>query len=523
MDYFKLLDLGREPFSNSPEPGLFYQSPQHMECLQKLELSIRLRRGLSIIVGDVGAGKTTICRQMIRGFADDSNVETYLILDPSFSRSIDFLRTVAEMLGIESKDPALTEWRLKEKIKNHLFDKGVGEGKTLVLIIDEGQKIPEFCLETLREFLNYETNEHKLLQIVIFAQKEFYSLLNGHRGFADRVNLLYELRPLNFSDTRGMIRFRLDTAREKEAEKKIRFTLPALWAIHRATGGYPRKIVGLCHRTILALIIQNRSKAGFSLVRSCARGREIPQKSWQVPTVAVLGCLLITVVGLDVGYNLLLTGEPEQQIRGVVMQPGDAVAISAKAQLTAPPPPVSVQVQRQQGAPAEDNLLSHPESCPESLGWLIVKKDETICKVIRGLYGTDCTGDRIALVRKANPHINNPDLIEPGTMLKFPATPADCSSLLKGGCLVVLARRDNLEDAHTAYRSYLGKTDPIQIFPHWDRREGLQFDVILKKGFTNESAARNAIDRLPSPIDSEARVIHSWDDNTVFFSTVVFG
>ncbi|MBN2397682.1 MAG: AAA family ATPase, partial [Deltaproteobacteria bacterium] len=499
----------------------FYQSPQHVECLQKLELSIRLRRGLSIVVGDVGAGKTTICRQMIRGFAEDSDVDAYLILDPSFGRSIDFLRSVAEILGIENVGPDLTEWHLKERIKNRLFDKGVGKGKTLVLIIDEGQKIPEFCLEILREFLNYETNEHKLLQIVIFAQKEFYPLLEAHRGFADRVNFLYELRPLSFSDTRGMIRFRLDNAREKEAEKDIRFTLPALWVIHRATGGYPRKIVGLCHRIILALIIQNRLRADFFLARSCARGRELPGKSWKMPAVAVLGCLLITVVGMDFGYNLFFTQEPAQPIRGVVMQPGEAVAIPVKSQREQPSPPISVKVPQQEVIPVEEKQIGHTEPYPESLGWLIVKKDETICKVIRGLYGADCTGDRVASVRKANPHIGNPDIIEPGTMLKLPATPADESSLR--GYLVALERRDNLEDAHTVYRSYRGKTDPIQIFPHWNAREGLQFDIILKKGFADEDTARSAIDRLPSSIASKAHVLHSWDGDTVFFSTVAPG
>ena len=84
-----------------------------------------------------------------------------------------------------------SEWQLKEKIKNYLFQKGVDEKKTVVLIIDEGQKLPFFCREILREFLNYETNENKLLQIVIFAQNEFSRILKSHANFADRVNQFY--------------------------------------------------------------------------------------------------------------------------------------------------------------------------------------------------------------------------------------------------------------------------------------------------------------------------------------------
>jgi len=79
-----------------------------------------------------------------------------------------------------------SEWQLKEYIKKYLFRKGVDEKKTVVLIIDEGQKLPEFCMEILREFLNYETNEFKLLQIVIFAQNEFRQILKAHANFADR-------------------------------------------------------------------------------------------------------------------------------------------------------------------------------------------------------------------------------------------------------------------------------------------------------------------------------------------------
>ncbi len=527
MDYFSVLDFSREPFSNSPEPEFFYQSPQHVECLQKLELSVRLRRGLNTVIGDVGAGKTTICRQIIRRFADDKNVETYLMLDPYFGRPIEFLRAIVDILGIAGGSPDLTEWHLKEKIKNHLHDKGVGAGKTLVLIIDEGQKIPDFCLEILREFLNYETNEHKLLQIIIFAQKEFYRVLEEHTGFADRINFSYDLRPMNFTDTRAMIRFRLDTARGEDAGKDVRFTFPALWAIYRVTGGYPRKIVGLCHRIILALIIQDRLKAGRALVRFCARRGETRTRSWKMALAAVLGGVLITLIGLDFGHNFLLTEVPKRAGSWVVQQPVDAVAIPVKvppqaAPLTAPGPAHAERYPSQAISHAEEEPPP-AERPPESLGWLIVKRDGTICKVIRGVYGGDCTPERIALMRKANPHIQNPDKVEPGAMLKLPAVPSDFRPALERCCRVAVARRDNLEDAYGVYRGYLGHLPSIQVFPHWNGREGLQFDIILKEGFADERSARGAIAELPPSVSSGARIIKGWDKDTVFFSTVASG
>src|SRR3990172_7514078 len=280
MEYFKILNLIKEPFSNSPEPEFFFQSVKHVRCLQKLELAIRLRRGLNVVMGRVGTGKTTLCRHLIAQFVEASQdadaVETHLLMDPAFSTPLELLSTVAMSFGITGKrkrptaaDPALTDWQLKESIKDYLFKKGVDEKKIVVLIIDEGQKMPDFCLEILREFLNYETNENKLLQIVIFAQPEFQQILNRLENFAHRINLLYALEPLNFRETRDMIRFRLTQAGEPGYTPRL-FTLPGLLAVYLATSGYPRKIITLCHQAILAIIIQNRSKAGWFLVRSCA-------------------------------------------------------------------------------------------------------------------------------------------------------------------------------------------------------------------------------------------------------------
>ena len=104
MDYFKILNLNREPFSNSPEPEFFFQSSEHLACLQQLELAIRLRRGLNVVMGDVGTGKTTLCRELILRFAeseeDRNEVETHLLLDPAFSTPREFLATVATTFGL---------------------------------------------------------------------------------------------------------------------------------------------------------------------------------------------------------------------------------------------------------------------------------------------------------------------------------------------------------------------------------------------------------------------------------------
>lgn len=269
MDYFNILNLIKEPFSNSPDPDFFYQSRQHQGCLQQLEISLRLRRGLNVVIGDVGIGKTTICRQLIRRFADSDDTETHLILDPNYLSPEEFTYAVAEKFGGDKPVYGMDTIQVKERIKQYLFRQGVNEQKNVVLIIDEGQKLPMFCLEILREFLNYETNQHKLLQIVIFAQAEFEKTIKAHAYFADRINFFHRLKTLNFSDTRAMILYRLRQSSDGTKPLPI-FSFLAFWAIYSATGGYPRKIVNLCHQCIVAMLVQNRNEADWLLVRGCA-------------------------------------------------------------------------------------------------------------------------------------------------------------------------------------------------------------------------------------------------------------
>lgn len=270
MNYFEILNLKTEPFSNSPDPGFFYRSESHGECLHKLEIALRLRRGLSVVLGDVGTGKTTLCRQLLRALADDERVAAHLVLDPSFSTVDEFLRVLHEMIVGQAPPPGASTWQMKEGVKNALYHQGVDQDRIVVLIVDEGQKLNPESMELLRELLNYETNEAKLLQIVIFAQSEFEAMAAARPNFQDRINDLYRLGPLDLKDTREMVRFRLERAKSGYVTPEL-FTPGAYRVLHRATGGYPRKIIKLCHKVVLALLLQNRTKAGTSVVKACAR------------------------------------------------------------------------------------------------------------------------------------------------------------------------------------------------------------------------------------------------------------
>ena len=221
MDYYKLFDFKIEPFSNSPDPRLFYQSKNHLKVLQKLEISIRLKRGLNVVIGDIGLGKTTVSRQMIKNISNDKSIEYYLILDPGFRDSYGFLFHILQLMEKTAPDPDVDENTIKEKIKSFLFTHGIDNNKNIVLIIDEGQKLSLDNLEVLRELLNFETNDQKLLQIVIFAQNEFEQSLNKVKNFQDRINFRYNLTTLNFEESKKLIQYRLHKSFVTGKKKKL--------------------------------------------------------------------------------------------------------------------------------------------------------------------------------------------------------------------------------------------------------------------------------------------------------------
>lgn len=519
MDYFRILNLKKEPFSNSPEPEFFFQSMKHVGCLQKLELAVRLRRGLNVVIGDVGTGKTTLCRQLILKFAvseyDSGNTETHLIMDPAFTNSVEFLSAVALTFGIPFSGNGDSEWQFKENIKKYLWKKGVDEGKIVVLIIDEGQKLPDFCLEILREFLNYETNEYKLLQIVVLAQREFEQTLKRYKNFADRVNLYYFLEPLNFRETCGMVRFRIAKA-GNTGETPSLFTYPGLFALYLATKGYPRKIVTLCHQVILALIIQNRSKAGWFMVRSCAGRVSIKHgKGFRLLIATSLAALFVIIVAAGLFFGRISDSKPVKEIpdtaSGIVKE---KESFSGMQPQKIPLPEAVAETSHEQPAPAK--------IMPDSLGKLTVKGGRTVWWMLRDFYGEFDDGQFKAVVL-ANPHIKNLDKVNAGEVVNLPALTVKSNPLPAGKYLVRVAADDNIEKVYELYRNYKELLPSLRFLPYWNSREGLMFAVFLKDGYNNMESARNTAEKLPQPLASNAGVLEKSDDDTVFFTNPGYG
>jgi type II secretory pathway predicted ATPase ExeA len=268
MEYYERLGLAREPFSNSPDPDFLFYSRQHIDCLQQMEIAVRLRRGLNIVVGPVGTGKTTLIRRLIKDMGADRSVRLHLVLDPYFKSAHAFLRMLCSQVLGTLPDRRLNAYSLKEQLKGELFRRGVEENLLSVLVVDEAQKMTPECLEVLRELLNYETNNRKLLQILLFAQPEIEPVVRSMENFMDRVNTFVRLKPLSLREARAMIDYRLEMASDEHRGVPRLFTPAGVRVLHKAAGGYPRKLVRLCHKAMLALLIQKRRRVSWSLART---------------------------------------------------------------------------------------------------------------------------------------------------------------------------------------------------------------------------------------------------------------
>jgi general secretion pathway protein A len=264
MSYFKVLGLEKEPFSTSPDPEFFFRSSSHDTALKRLEISIRLRRGLNLILGDVGTGKTTLLRTLLHTFKDENDFIFHMILDPSYKSEFQFLLSFVRMFGITPSFRSTLDF--KESLEKYLFQKGVEENKTIILLIDEGQNISAENLEVLRMLLNYETNEYKLLQLVIMAQVELLGRIKRIRNFMDRITLKYTINPLDELETKEMIEFRLKKA-GFNGQGNL-FTDGAVGLIYQNTQGYPRKIAMLCHDCLETIVMRERAVVDEEIVSS---------------------------------------------------------------------------------------------------------------------------------------------------------------------------------------------------------------------------------------------------------------
>ncbi len=557
MSYYSLLGLRQEPFSNSPDPDLLYRSPHTARCLHELEIAVRLHRGLNVIFGQVGTGKTTICRELLRQLSDDPRIRTFLILDPGYRTQLEFVRALGTTLGVpEPQRDTLQAY--KDGIQNWLLTRVDEHGETVALLIDEGQKIRDDCLEILRELLNFETNTAKLLQIVLFAQTELKSRMQSVPNLMDRINWRYELGPLSRSQTRAMIDYRLAKSRLEDSQP-IRLTRPAAWTIYRHTRGYPRKIIHLCHHTLLIMASRQtetmRRKWVMQYLAEHHASRPLATRRLGLALLGIAAAtsvFLVTVWGSSISISPELKPlSPAANESGLLsaksehaLNPGPHVAAGLRPAGLEKAAPHSLNRKEKEG---KKELLSQVTSLsgvtntddqdttanwPQELGTIPLFPQDSIWNLAGTVYNTRNTGlqtrDIIPAIRQANPQLKDLDRLKPRTPIHLPLLPG-LASLAPQQCRISVFHSRNLAACYTRYQelsSIWKKNAPgLQFLALWDHRLGLRFHLLAGPGFEAPPQAMLAKKDLPAQVLDHIQVLDWTGNNTrpVIFSSLGSG
>lgn len=259
--YLEYYGLNEPPFDITPNPRFLFYSPKHREAFNHLLYGIRERKGFIQLTGEVGAGKTTICRSMLEQLGP--HWESALILNPMLDAD-DLIKSIAMEFGIFVRGMDLDRLEIIAMLNEFLL--GLVEKKRdAVLIIDEAQDLSDELLEQVRLLSNLETYERKLLQIVLMGQPELRDRLNDPKlkNLRQRITVRYHLSPLQFSELGQYIQHRLSVAGSKGAPY---FTTPALWRIHRYSEGVPRVVNAVCDKCCLAGFVQQRETINYRMV-----------------------------------------------------------------------------------------------------------------------------------------------------------------------------------------------------------------------------------------------------------------
>lgn len=263
QDYFGFSEM---PFHVTPNPRFLFLSPTHEEALQHLRYGIEDKKGFIVLTGEVGCGKTTLCRKLLEELEANRQCDTALLLNPRISET-QLLRGIMKELGEESK--ARSKNDLLDKMNDLLLER-IDQGREIVLIIDEAQNLSFEVMEMLRMLSNLETYEQKLLQIILIGQPELNTKLKEDRlrQLRQRILVHYDLKPLNSAEVQLYIRHRMSLA---GSNGQPQFTDRAIKKIAKGSLGIPRMINNLCDKSLLASFIRNGNDVNWWDVRKALK------------------------------------------------------------------------------------------------------------------------------------------------------------------------------------------------------------------------------------------------------------
>ncbi|MBI2889739.1 MAG: AAA family ATPase [Nitrospirae bacterium] len=265
MAYLNFYRLKEEPFSNAPLAHFFFTSEEHQRALARLGHAARSMKGLALVVGDIGSGKTTLARRMLEELPEDEFIASLLVIVHSNVSQEWLLRKVAIQLGVDRPQEE------KVALMSQLFERLVRiqqEGKKAVVIIDEAQMLrdPEI-FEEIRGMLNLETGAGKLITFIMFGLPEIEGCMAQDAALAQRVAIRVSLRPLDRATMEEYVGHRMQVGGSSQSP----FTADAIDMIYHHSGGIPRLVNTLCDNALLEGFLRSREQIDMELVQEVAR------------------------------------------------------------------------------------------------------------------------------------------------------------------------------------------------------------------------------------------------------------
>lgn len=316
MSYLDHFGLTAEPFSNAPVSRFYFNAPQHQQALTRLLYAVSSMKGLAVLVGDIGAGKTTLARRMLDSLPEEEYEAALLVIIHSGITASWILRRIALQLGVEN--PAQEKLALLSQLYQRLLQI-YEQGRKAVVLIDEAQMLEtRELMEEFRGLLNLEVPERKLISFVFFGLPEIEKNLKLDPPLAQRVAMRYRLEPFNADSTEAYIKHRMRLA----GSPRSPFTSDAMEAVHRRASGTPRVINTLCDNALFEAFLSRSQEIKASLIEQIADN-----------------------LGLETGKNVA----PE--------------VVSAPAPAVAPPAPPAASFQQSPGIPSA--IRRDPEAAVE--------------------------------------------------------------------------------------------------------------------------------------------------------------
>ena len=372
--YLEHFNLTERPFSITPDPRFLYMSARHREALAHLLYGLGDGGGFVQLTGEVGTGKTTICRCLLEQIPE--NVDLAVVLNPKVT-AIELIATVCDELGVGYDADNVSIKLLTDVLNRYLLD-AYARGRHTVLIIDEAQNLSTDVLEQVRLLTNLETATQKLLQIILIGQPELRTLLGREdmRQLAQRVTARYHLEPISRDETSAYIRHRLQICGSSQAI----FNKRAVDKIQQLSGGIPRLINVLSDRSMLGAYVEGKTQVDVKVVKKAASevlavdSDEKIRRSRLPLLLGVLSILLlIAVAGVYQPWK-----RPEsttQPVVGIEKEPASvsaaeyADAVAAAADLPQPEAVIAAAVEEETQPQSLATLLTAADSSYYRSAW----------------------------------------------------------------------------------------------------------------------------------------------------------